>query len=222
MAIRRQSWGGAPTTTFEALQAKYGVETRARVIADQEDKEEVGNGGSNEISVGGEQASKPSINTTRSSILKGLFGRFLGFRIGVFFARRSKITRVFAEGEERERKEETSKKKQAQSFQKFKYLNGPKAAAATKSFRHGVTKQKYNSVDLNSIKSRNHEYLTEGIEEARKRGEQGLPYPIENEEAKRRSRGFEAVRRQYTGSARSSAAKRIKAFSYGAEVRHDD
>lgn len=102
-----------------------------------------------------------------------------------------------------------------QSFTKFKYINGPAGASATKSFRHGgPPTQQFNSPDLQNFKPKNHRFMSQAINNH----EQGVIEP--NEDEKRRQRGFEAVNRQMKGGkGRTSASVRIKAFSYGAHVR---
>ena len=220
MAInRRQSWGGAPQHSLADLQLKYGVDDKKQVL----EKEEVSLAGEDKevndkwiVPEGARNGYERADVVVRygGGAVRALWGLFACFRIA--------RGRVHAAEDDEDDEDGKKKTKREEPLQKFRYINCPKAASATKSFRHGMAAQKYNSPDLNSARSKNFEYLSEGIMEAKRRGEQGLPRPVENEEAKRRSRGFEAVRRQYGGgSASSSAAVRIKAYSYGAGSRHE-
>ena len=121
-------------------------------------------------------------------------------------------------------------------FKIYKYMNGPKAARETKSFRHAQSKQEGNSLDVGDMRSKNSKWMSGGgsnyEEEQRQKGIEtalgmNLTSPILHEadltdyERARRQRGFDAALRQYKGG-RKTKDKLIKAYSYGSGARHDD
>ena len=198
---RRQSWGGDVETSFAILQQKYNV-------------------GSDEVLVEGEKVGGGGRGLSDSwfwGLLSWAFSAVNGVKVV-----RRRQPRVHDNDYDRnvpttEKVEVPNSPPQSQqSFTKFKYINGPAGASATKSFRHGgPPTQQFNSPDLETFKSKNHRYMSQSLREQ----EQGVVEP--NKEEKRKQRGFAAVDRQMKkgGKGRTSASIRIKAFSYGSAAR---
>ena len=208
---RRQSWGSGDVTAdfgdlrdrFSNPRVKVGGEGHVPDEAESEAEEpsEYLDGELVELGVSQEEAYLYSETEPRPSLLMRLFS--------------GRQRRVHQEGEDKEEKRE-----EKIEFTKFKYLNGPAAASATKSFRHNLPKQQYNNPQVESWKSKNFRYMSQHIREQQHRDERGLPIEREStDEEKKARRGYQAAMRQWKGGVRSKS-QLIKAYSYGSGARH--
>jgi hypothetical protein len=110
---------------------------------------------------------------------------------------------------------------EALHFTKFKFINGPQAASVTKSFRHAMPTQQFNSPEEVQFKTKNFKYMSKHIREQQVAAEKGIELEREpTEEEKAMRRGYAAAMRQYQGGNRSKS-QLIKAYSYGSGARHD-
>lgn len=224
---RRASWGGDVTQDFDQLKRLYAPPSPAEGGGgerEEDDAEEKGIKGKknvdNELEELGVPESEAYLYTNVDGGGRLKLASMFKSLISVLASCKARSKRV--EADEDGTAHESPRTPEAVDFTKFKYINGPQAAAATKSFRHTLPTQQFNSSEVTKFKTKNFKYMSTHLREQQLAAERGVELEREpTEEEKAMRRGYAAAMRQYQGGNRSKS-QLIKAYSYGSGARHTE